>query len=140
MEHITLANIEKEIEHVLKNKPMSRENLELFVLLCRSMKYMGRIHQEFTEEDAKEWAKHMKPPARWTMEQTTAVMQQNGYSHKPCEFWVIMNMLFSDYGKTMIRFSMDKPEVWAAMAHDFLDDPDAVEDKAGRYWRDIVKH
>lgn len=51
-----------------------------------------------------------------------------------------MNMLFSDYGKTLIKFNMDKPEIWASLAHDFLDDPDAQPDKTGRYWRDIVKH
>lgn len=140
MEHITLENIEKEIDYILKHKPLSCDNLEKFVLLCQAMKYMGRIHQKFTEEDAKEWAKHMNPPARWTMDQTTAVMKQQGYDHKPCEFWVIMNMLFSDYGKTMIKFGADKPEVWASLAHDFIDDPDAGTNKVGRYWRDVVKH
>lgn len=140
MEHITLENIEKEINWILDHGSMNCDNLEKFVLLCKAMKYMGKVHREFTEADAKEWAKHMNPPARWTMEQTTAVMHQNGYYHKPCEFWVVMNMLFSDYGKTMIKNGMDKPEIWAAMAHDFIDDADAEEDKVGRYWRDIVKH
>ena len=140
MEHITIENIEKEIQHILEHKPMTCDNLERFVLLCRAMKYLGRIHHEFTEEDAKEWAAHMDPPPRWTMEQTSAVMAQNGYYHKPCEFWMAMNMLFSDYGKTLIKNNMDKPEIWAAMAHDFLDDPDAQPDKIARYWRDIVKH
>lgn len=140
MEHINIENIEKEIAYILDNKPMSCDNLERFVLLCKAMKYLGKTHREFTEADAKEWAAHMSPPARWTMDQTTAVMHQNGYKHKPCEFWVIMNMLFSDYGKTMIKYGADKPEIWAALAHDFIDDIDADEDKVGRYWRDIVKH
>lgn len=140
MEQITVENIEKEISRILKHKPMSCDSLEKFVLLCLAMEYMGKMHHEFAEEDAKEWAKHMNPPARWTMDQTTAVMQQNGYNHKPCEFWVVMNMLFSDYGKTMVKFGVDKPEVWASLAHDFLEDSDAHPDKIGRYWRDIVKH
>lgn len=140
MEHITIGNIEQEIEHILKNRSMNCGNLEQFVLLCQAMEYMGKMRHEFTEEDAKEWVKHMNPPARWTMDQTTAVMQQNGYSHKPCEFWATMNMLYSDYGKTITKHNLDKPEVWAALAHDFLDDGDAVKDKLGRYWRDIVKH
>jgi hypothetical protein len=140
MEHITLENIEKEINWILDHGSMNCDNLEKFVLLCKAMKYMGKVHREFTEADAKEWAKHMNPPARWTMEQTTAVMHQNGYYHKTCEFWVVMNMLFSDYGKTLIKFNMDKPEVWASLAHDFIDDTDSDEDKVGRYWRDIVKH
>ena len=140
MEHITITNIEKEIDYILGHKPLSCDNLERFVLLCQAMKYMSQMRREFTDEDAQEWAKSMNPPARWTMEQTTAVMNAQGYHHKPCEFWVVMNMLFSDYGKTMVKHSMDKPEVWAALANDFLDDGDAVPDKLGRYWRDIVKH
>lgn len=140
MEHITLENIEKEISHILDHGSLTCDNLEKFVLLCKAMKYMGKVHREFTEADAKEWAKHMNPPARWTMDQTTAVMKQNGYRHKPCEFWVVMNSLFSDYGKTITKYAEDRPELWAALAHDFIDDIDADEDKVGRYWRDIVKH
>ena len=140
MEKITLANIEKEISNIIENKPMTCDNLERFVLLSKAMKYMKHVHRHFTEEDAKEWASHMDPPARWTMEQTTAVMQQRGYDNKPCEFYVVMNMLVSDYGKTMAKYSADRPEIWADLAHDFIADKDAVEDKVGRYWRDIVQY
>ena len=140
MEKITLANIEKEISNIIESKPMTCDNLERFVLLSKAMKYMKHVHRHFTEEDAKEWASHMDPPARWTMEQTTAVMHQRGYDHKPCEFYVVMNMLVSDYGKTMAKYSADRPEIWADLAHDFIADKDAVDDKVGRYWRDIVMH
>lgn len=139
MEHITIANIEKEIASLLDTKPMTKENLDRFVLLCQAMKHMSGMHREFTEEDAVEWAKKMNPPARWTKEQTTAVMEQRGYHHKACEFWVVMNSLASDYGKTMAKYGADKPEIWADLAHDFIQDTDAEEDKVGRYWRDIVK-
>ena len=124
----------------MENGSFSYGNLEKFNILCKAMQNLGKIHHKFTEEDAKEWMKYMNPPARWTIEQTTAVMHQNGYNHKPCEFWVVMNMLFSDYGKTMIKHNLDKPELWASLANDFLEDYDAVPDKLGRYWRDIVKH
>lgn len=140
MYKITNECIEKELTVMLEKGSLTPGNVRWINDLCLLMKNLGKMHHEFTEENAKEWAKHMNPPARWTMEQTTAVMQQNGYNHKPCEFWVTMNMLFSDYGKTMIKHSMDKPEVWAALAHDFLDDPDAEPNKIGRYWRDVVKH
>ena len=139
MEYITTPAIEKEIKHLLATKPMSRDNLEMFVLLCRAMKYMGHVHGEFTESDAKEWVRIMDPPGRWTMEQTTSVMRQMGYHHEPCEFYAIMNSLASDYGNTMARYGADRPEVWAALAHDWLEDKDAEPDKVGRYWRDIVK-
>lgn len=140
MKHITIENIEHEIEELLDNAPLTCANLERFVLLARSMKYMGRVHREFTEEDAKEWVASMSPPARWTIEQTTAVMNQRGYHQKPCEFWAVMNMLFSDYGATMTKYGMDRLEIWADLAYDWLNDHDAEFDKPGRYWRDIVKH
>ena len=140
MYKITNECIEKELTVMLEKGSLTPGNVRWINDLSLLMQNLKKMHHEFTEEDAKEWAKHMNPPARWTMEQTTAVMHQNGYDHKPCEFWVVMNMLFSDYGKTMIKNNMDKPEVWAALANDFLDDGDAVEDKVGRYWRDIVKH
>jgi hypothetical protein len=135
---ITNECVEKELKELLEHAPFSYGNLEKLNILCKAMWNLSKMHHAFTEEDAKEWAKHMDPPARWTMEQTTAVMNQNGYYHKPCEFWITMNMLFSDYGKTLIKNNMDKPEIWAAMAHDFLDAPDAQPDKVGRYWRAVV--
>ena len=97
------------------------------------------MHREFTEEDAQEWVEHMDPPAKWTREQTTATMRAHGYRHDPCEFWAVMNAMYSDYSPVMAKLNADRPDVYAELAHHFIDDPDAEEDKVGRYWRDIVK-
>ena len=140
MEHITIPNIEKEMQRILEGKTMCYSTLADFVMLGQAMEYMKFARREFTEEDAKHWVAHMDPPARWTLEQTTAVMQQYGYNHKPYEFFAVMNMLNSDMGKTMAKYGADRAEVWAALAHDWLSDPDAEPDKPGRYWRDIVLH
>lgn len=140
MNKITTDCIEQELSMLLEKGSFSPGNIRWFNDLCEAMRNLSKVHHEFTEEDAKDWAKHMIPPARWTMEQTTAVMNQCGYHHKPSEFWVVMNSLFSDYGKTLVKHGVDKPEIWASLAHDFLDDGDAVDDKVARYWRDIVKH
>jgi hypothetical protein len=51
-----------------------------------------------------------------------------------------MNSLASDYGHTFIKFNIDRPDIWAELAHDWLYDMDAEDDKAGRYFRDIVRH
>ena len=140
MRRITKENISREIAHLLDEAPMSCGNLEKFVLLCKAMKYLSQVHREFTEDDAREWISHMDPPARWTMEQTTSVMNQRGYHHKPCEFWAVMNMLVSDYGAVAAKYGADKPEFWADMADAFIRDGDAEEGKVGQYWRDIVRH
>lgn len=137
---ITIANIEKEIQEILSEGWMCRDDLKKLVLLGEAMEMMGHVHREFTEEDAKEWVEHMDPPGKWTMEQTTAVMRQHGYQHKPCVFYAVMNMLWSDYGKTVAKYGLDRTEFWAALANDFISDPDAEDMKVGRYWRDIVRH
>lgn len=134
----TVPEIEKALNEYM-SKPMTAANLQMFNELSEAMRNMAHMSRTFTEADAKEWVKHMNPPARWTMEQTTAAMKQHGYDHRACEFYAVMNSLASDYGKTMARYGADRTDVWADLAHDWLDDIDAEEDKAGRYWRDIVK-
>ena len=136
---ITIPNIEREMKELLEKGWMCRDDLKKLVLLGEAMEMMGHVDREFDEADAREWVSHMDPPGKWTMEQTTAVMHQYGYHHKPCVFYAVMNMLWSDYGKTVTKHGMDRADFWAAMAHDFIDDPDAEDMKVGRYWRDIVK-
>lgn len=140
MYRITNECIEKEITELLEKGSFCHSNIQWFNELCEAMQNFSKMHWNFTEEDAKAWVSAMNPPAKWTMEQTTEVMNKQGFYHKPCEFWAVMNALYSDYGKTMAKFGADKPEVWAALAHDWLDDMDVEPGKAGRYFRDIVKH
>ena len=136
---ITIPNIEREMQQLLTEGWMCRDDLKELVLLGEAMELLSQTEREFTEADAREWVSHMDPPARWTMEQTTAVMRQHGYEHRPCVFYAVMNMLVSDYGKVASRFSMDRVDFWAEMANAFIDDPDAEDMKVGRYWRDIVR-
>lgn len=137
---ITIPNIEREMKKLLAKGWMCRDDLKMLVLLGEAMGMMGHVDREFSEEDAKEWVSHMDPPGKWTMEQTTAVMHQHGYHHKPCVFYAVMNMLWSDYGKTVSKHGLDRADFWAELAHDFIEDPDAEEMKVGRYWRDIARH
>ena len=137
---ITIPNIEKEMLEILTEGWMCRDDLKKLVLLGEAMDLLGHTDREFTEADARTWVSHMDPPGKWTMEQTTAVMHQYGYHHRPCIFYAVMNMLWSDYGKTVSKHGMDRADFWAALANDWIDDPDAEDMKTGRYWRDIVRH
>lgn len=139
MEEFTISNIEKWLSEFVKTMPLTCSNAEKLNIMCMAMQNMSHIHHEFTEEDAKEWLRRMNPPARWTMDQTTAVMKQHNFDHEPYVFCVVMNMLASDYGKTMAKYNADKTEIWADLAHDFIVDADAGHEKVGRYYRDIVK-
>lgn len=140
MAHITIEAIDKEIDDLLEHGCLSRTSLCLLNDLCKARKYLEKLFCNFEEEEAREWVAKMTPTAKWTMEQTTAVMRSKGYDHNPCEFWVVMNMLCSDYGKTLAKYNADKPEVWADMADAWITDPDVRPNKTGRYYRDIVSH
>lgn len=140
MERITIENIDMEIDRILESCPMTRENLKMLKLLHDVRCVLGREHwHEFTMDDAEAWVRGMQPPGRWSMEQTTAVMKSRGYHHKECEFYAVMNMLASDYGATMARYGVDRTDVWADLAHDFLDDVDAVSGKTEAYYRHIAQ-
>ena len=139
MEHITIANIDKDMAELIAKGGMTPGNLERLTLMGNTRKAVMRMPCNFGEEEAREWVAQMSPAARWTMEQTTAVMQARGYNHRPCEFWAVMNMLASDYGKVMAKYNADKPEVWADMADAWITDPDARPHKTGLYWRGVVE-
>ena len=140
MESITIENIESNIQQILEHGQLNSTNLERLNILCKAKHNLHHLHRKFTEEDAVEWTKGMNPPARWKMEDTTALLKKMGYDLDPVEFFATMNALFSDYGKTLVKHGADKPELWAEMARDFICDADAREGKVGRYWREIVRH
>lgn len=139
MEKFTIEDLEKNIEEFVEDMPLTYANVEKFNALCKAKKNLCRMRKAFTKDDAAEWVDHMDPPARWTMEQTTAAMRQRNYSDDPAEFYAVMNAMFSDYGKTAAKHGIDKPDFWADMAHDFINDADAVTGKVEKYWRDIVE-
>lgn len=140
MAKITLQAVDHDIEELLEKGSLTMSNLEEFNALSWARKNLADMPCHFDEETAREWVARMNPAARWDMAQTTAVMQSKGYNHRPCEFWAVMNMLHSDYGKVMAKYGADKPEIWADMADAWLTDPDARGHKVGRYYRDIVEH
>lgn len=138
MEKITKANVSREISELLESCPMTWQNLERLSLLYKVRKYIQCEKKSLTEAEAQEWCKHMDPSARWSMEQTTSFLQQKGYCHDPIEFYAVINSMVSDYGKTIAKYGMDKPDVWAELAHDWLDDKDSADGKTEIYYREIV--
>ena len=95
---------------------------------------------------AEEWTAHMENEddtrgPHWTMEQVEKLMLQRGVDCDPVQFWVAMNMMYSDYCKIFQRYGVgDKIDFYADMAKAFLDDKDAAPDKLARYFECIVRH
>lgn len=98
----------------------------------------------FTRDDAEEWTRRMRNSdgsrgEHWSYEQTEQVRKQHGYDCNPTAFYAAMNMAYSDYYNTAQEFGLNNPDFYANIAHDFLDDEDAVSNKIAVYRECIAK-
>lgn len=86
---------------------------------------------------AERWVRNMG--IRFPMEETAKWATKMGMEHKMIEFYAIMNAMWSDYGKTMAKHGLDTPDIFACLAKDWLEDEDAVPNKAEMYYKYIVQ-
>ena len=99
----------------------------------------------FTKEIAMEWTGDMensdgsKGP-HWSMEQVRQVMEQRGIDCDPLQFFAVLNAVYSDYYAVAKKHGVNKMDFYADIAKAWLNDSDAVGDKAARYFEYIVKH
>lgn len=99
--------------------------------------------KELDKQTAHEWVESMEgeDEAKWKdMEEVKPFMMQAKFSGNPIEFWAIMNAMYTDYCKVAKRFGVDRPEFFAELAKAWLEDEDAVPNKAAMYYDCIVKH
>lgn len=105
----------------------------------------GGEGEEFDEKKAREWTHRMKNAdgtqgEKWSMEQARQVMMQRGIKAEPAEFYAILNAMYSDYSKVAQKHGVSGIDFFADLAKAWLDDEDAVEDKAAMYYECVVKH
>lgn len=107
---------------------------------------MGKVGQvdKLTAPKAEEITRKMvnedgSKGAHWNMEQTKQVMEQRGIQCDPVEFYVTMNMMYSDYYPVAKKLNVNSVEFYADMAKAFLDDKDAGKDKLEKYFAYVVK-
>lgn len=105
----------------------------------------GGMNAPFTRGMAMGWADQMENAdgthgPHWAMEQTKELQDKKGIGHDPVEFFVTMNMMYSDYCKIAKRYNVNTPDFYASMAKAFLDDKDAVPDKLAKYYEHVVQH
>lgn len=97
-----------------------------------------------TKEKAEEWTRKMENEdgttgPHWTMDQIKQVMAQRNIDCDPLEFYVAINMMYSDYCKVAKKLNVNSVDFYADMAKAFLDDKDAGEHKLEKYFEYIVK-
>lgn len=102
--------------------------------------------QRLSRDEAMAWARDMENEdgsrgPHWTMEQAKQVMAQKGVDCDPLEFWLTLNMMYSDYCKVFRKHGVgDKIDFYVDMAKAFLDDKDSVRNKLTRYYDSVVRH
>ena len=80
--------------------------------------------------------------AKWTPDQVKPFAQKYGFpteGEKFWEFYAIMNAMYSDAFDTAKEFNVVRPEFFASLAKGWLNDKDAVPNKAQVYYECIVK-
>ena len=97
------------------------------------------------KEMAEEWVNRMKNAdgtegEHWRLDQIKALMSQKALDRNPFEIYAVMNAMYSDYGKVLKKRGITTPDAYLDMALAFINDPDAVPNKAAAYYEYIVKH
>lgn len=69
----------------------------------------------------------------WNKETTDKVLDSKGYDFSYCDWYYVLNMIYSDYYK-----SGRTDDTYIELAHDFLEDKDAPDDKAKRYYKAML--
>ena len=147
--------LHKRLEEYM-DMPVNAHNIEIIsdtvsCLDCledyeREMKEYGKGVRvgRFTRDDAEEWTRRMRNAdgsrgEHWSYEQTEQVRKQHGFDCNPTAFYAAMNMAYSDYYNTAKEFGLNNADFYANIAHDFLDDEDAVPNKIAVYRECIAK-
>lgn len=102
--------------------------------------------EKLTREKAEKWVRNMrttddKPLQPISMAEAQRIAPNYGITgeHKMLEFWVVINMMKSDYQTTGQKYASGAVDFYAGLAKDWLEDRDAVEDKMAMYKKYIVK-
>lgn len=92
------------------------------------------LNPDFTKETAEYAVSKMKNEdgtegGHWDYDTTTSVLKSKGYDFNPCDWYYVLNMVYSDY------FAKDQPDdYYFKLAYDFLKDKDAPVGKAKKYF------
>lgn len=120
------------VEIIYKMKEPHHDKYECYKNLLYEMAE-GKV---VNEEMANEWVEDMQPVGEhWTMEDTTNAMNSLAYKDRNIDFYVVANMIYNDYYDLV----KDNEELTLKMAHSWLNDADAKEDKLYCYWKHIIK-
>lgn len=100
---------------------------------------------QFSIETAKAWTRNMRNEdgtsgPHWTLEQAKQIMAQRKIGLDPVQFWVTLNMIYSDYSSVAKKHGLGGSlDFYADMAKAFLNDKDAAPNKLSNYYNHVVR-
>ena len=107
-----------------------------------------KSYQKMTREMAEEWVDNMRgdDPAvayggKWTAEQIKPIATKYGVPTEGERFWTfyaVMNAMYSDYYAVAKKYNTLNPDFFADLAMAFINDRDAVKNKATVYYECVV--
>lgn len=113
-------------------------------------KHSEMENYEISDQEIQMWLKEMENEdgtrgAHWTKEQTTPLAKSHGVilnEDVDDTIWnLVMNIVYSDNCKTAKKYGVDKPDYYADLAKDWLEDEDGLQgrEKVSAYYENIVK-
>lgn len=112
---------------------------------AESMEETAGDHPCFSRETAEEWTACMKNEdgttgPHWTMARIQQEIEQRGICCDPVKFWAVINSIYSDDCAVARKHGINTMDYYIDRAKAWIDDKDAVEDKAAAYYRYVVRH
>lgn len=104
--------------------------------------------KKLDKETAEKWVSQMSKPdkkgekgGKWTYEETAQILKERELNVDPVLFFVAMNMMFSDYGKTLAKHNVNSVNLYIDLAMDWIEDDDvaAGKEKTTDYYYCVVK-
>lgn len=140
----------KEVREQIKHCPQTLGNVRDYALLSIAMDALGEDcngDEPITMAQAQAWVEHMdnadasRPHGgRWTYADAAELGRKLGVPDaQMIEFFVALNMIWSDYGPTISAAGINTPDFYAKLAWAFIDDKDAKPHKVARYMHAIAK-
>lgn len=104
----------------------------------------SRSHRKLDRTMAEQWTAGMKNEdgttgPHWNMEQVKQAMAQRSIPGDPVEFYAVLNSLYSDFGEVFKKYNL-KMDFYCDLTRAWLDDSDAVDNKAAAYFEYVVRH
>lgn len=126
MEELT----EKVSDFVEEVREHHKEKAEHFIVMVDLL-----LNPHFTKETARYAVEHMKNKdgsigEHWDYNTTSRVLENRGYEFNPNDWYVALNMIYSDYYK-----SGRSDDTYIELAYDFLSDEDAPACKMKKYYK-----